>query len=443
MLTLDPNCAVMGITMLVILFAAFTAMTRHGAPQALAMPIVACIFLGLQGDAAEDIVRRGFSHFADIAVLFTAVAVPAHQIERSRGFQWFASILGRRFGVLHLRWPRAAIPIMLTSVLVITFVCAALFHNITSILVVTPIAIRLCHSYGVYSRFLLCGMLVASNLGGFSTKWGDTPNIIESRVWGLDNVAFLTEVLPVNLGVLTVLAVVVIVLTRRSMHDQVNVRADERTARTAVAAAAYGQARHEVAVDRRLLVVGLGVLGAFITLQAVFPHRQIAIGAMAIVAATLLDRADHRLSTLKSLGHDVYLVFASIFILAGCVEHSWIGNSLQNLIGSTGGAPWSIAVTGYLGTTFTEAASWASAAATRIHPLNGSHTAAWALGAGICAGSSSIVTAASAGIVLCEESARFGDPAHVVTFRRYVGFGLSFSLLMLLIYIVYFTLAAF
>jgi hypothetical protein len=68
-----------------------------------------------------------------------------------------------------------------------------------------------------------------------------------------------------------------------------------------------------------------------------------------------------------------------------------------------------------------------------------SRAAAWALGAGICAGSSSLITAASAGIILAEESQRFNDPDHAITFQRYLAFGLPFSLFMLLFYAVYFT----
>ena len=50
------------------------------------------------------------------------------------------------------------------------------------------------------------------------------------------------------------------------------------------------------------------------------------------------------------------------------------------------------------------------------------------------------MTAASAGIILAEESQRFNDPEHAITFRRYLAFGLPFSLFMLLSTLVYFTI---
>jgi len=174
-------------------------------------------------------------------------------------------------------------------------------------------------------------------------------------------------------------------------------------------------------------------------LQLIFPPLDITIGAITIVVAVLLERKKSRYHTLTSLGFDVYLAFAAIFVLAGCVSHSWIGNTLYQQLISAKAAPWVIAVTGYFGTTFTEAASWATAVSQSIHQLDPSHAAAWALGGGICAGSSSLVTAASAGIILAEESQRFNDPDHAINFRRYLAFGLPFSLFMLVFYSLYFT----
>jgi hypothetical protein len=87
----------------------------------------------------------------------------------------------------------------------------------------------------------------------------------------------------------------------------------------------------------------------------------------------------------------------------------------------------------YLGTLLTEAASWASAAAPIVHAHNATHLGAWALGSGIFAGSSSLVTAASAGIILTQETKNFTE-GHKINFGSYVVFGLSFSILMLIFY---------
>jgi Na+/H+ antiporter NhaD/arsenite permease-like protein len=442
---LDPNTIAAGILMLAVLFTAFLAMAKYEVPQALTMAVVACVFLFIQGPEGDKILQGAFGHFSEIAILFTAVAIPAHMLDRSQGLQWLAAGMGRRLGVFTLRYPRLAVPMMVGGILLTTMVLASLLHNVTSILIMTPIIIRLCSKYEIPSRWILCGALVASNLGGFSTKWGDTPNIIESKMWNLQIMDFTREAQPANFIVLSILILVVLCLTLISMRAGGDAESSYRDTYTeplkvARLACDYGSEQAYMRVDRRLLLSGLTVLSIFIAAQALFSQLQIALGALAIMAGVLLERNDDRLNTLKSLGYDVYLVFASIFIIAGCVEHSWIGAILQRLVSNTGTAPWAIALTGYLGTAFTEAASWATAASSQIQPLDNTHTAAWALGGGICAGSSSILTAASAGIILWEESCRSKDPKHMITFGRYLPFGISFSLIMLLFYGLFFTL---
>lgn len=451
-----PHTAAGGALMLVLLATGFFAMTRYDVPLPLAMSLVACSFLALQEGTgtngrpnSENALVHGFQHYAPIAILFTAVAIPAHMIERSNGFRWFAAYLALRLARFRMKSPRLTMPLLVALMLGLTYVAAALMHNVTSILIMTPIVIRLCDSFGVPSRWLLCGALIASNLGGFSTRWGDTPNIVESDVWGLSAGDFMREVVPANLIVLAVLGVVVLRLTRRDVakapaaREGGTVTVNGKTFTDAIIAADWRKVLRDLTVDRHLLLVGLGTLTAFIVLHVVFDEYKFVIGALAILAAILLERSDHRFETLKSLGFDVYLAFAAIFVLAECVGNSWIGDELQALIRSTAPAgqeaqPWAICLTGYLGTMFTEAASWATLASAKIHLTSASHSAAWALGGGICAGSSSLVTAASAGVILAEESGRFKEP-HAVTFRRYLPFGLGFSAFMLVFYSVYFT----
>jgi Na+/H+ antiporter NhaD/arsenite permease-like protein len=433
-----------GALMLLLLFSAFFAMTKYEVPLPLAMTLVSLAFLVIQWGSADTILRQGFEHYAPITVLFTAIAIPAHMIERSQGFKWVAAWLGHQLGKIRLRRPRLTTPLLVGVLLLVTYVTAALMHNITSILIMTPVIIRLCASYQVPSRWILSAALIASNLGGFSTRWGDTPNIIESATWGLNAGDFMREVVPANLIVMVALILVATFLTQRGIAARGRkagaTQVPQYTLQVAQTAADWKKAKADLAIDRRLLTIGLGLLIFVIVLQVVFIDYAIAIGAITIVLAVLLERKKDRYHTLTSLGFDVYLTFAAIFVLAGCVSNSWIGVTLQEQLIAAQAAPWVIAVTGYFGTTFTEAASWATAVSAPIYQLDQSHAAAWALGGGICAGSSSLVTAASAGIILAEESQRFNDPDHAITFKRYLAFGLPFSLFMLVFYSLYFTL---
>lgn len=446
-LPLDPNSWQAtwsaGALMLLLLFTAFYAMTRYEVPLPLAMSLVSLSFLVIQWKSAEDILRAGFLHYANITILFTAVAIPAHMIERSQGFKWVAAWLGHQLGKVRLRHPRMTTPLLVVILLTATYVTAALMHNVTSILIMTPVIIRLCASYNVPSRWILSAALIASNLGGFSSRWGDTPNIIESATWGLQAGDFMREVLPANLIVLAALIFLATLLTQRGITSRSRAAGATQvpfyTLQIAQTAADWKKAKSDLAIDTRLLSIGLGLLAFFILLHVIFPPLAITIGAGTIVIAILLERKSERYHSLTSLGFDVYLAFAAIFVLAGCVSHSWIGLVLHQQLEAAHGAAWAIAGTGYLGTMFTEAASWATAVSHTIQQMDPSHAAAWALGGGICAGSSSLVTAASAGIILAEESQRFNDPEHTINFRRYLAFGLPFSFFMLVFYSLYFT----
>lgn len=420
--------------MIVALLSGFIAMARFRQSQALVMPLIAITFLVLDGRGADATLRNCFAGFAPIAVVFTAIAICAHQIQRSGAFQVVGSLLGSLIGHIGLRRPKYIVMMVTALVLLLTSTIAALFHNITAIMVMTPIAIAICVSYKLPSRWLLCGALVASNLGGFSTAWGDTPNILEARVWDLSHGDFAGEILPVNLLILALLVIAVAALMGRDAH-----RAEALLSPIQIAERGtdFGTLATEVEIDRRLLSVGLAGLIGFILVQGINRDWEIAAGAAAILFAVASDRPQHRLEALHSLGLDVYLILLSVFVIAHTLGKSMLGSQLHNIISVTGGATWAVAVSSYVGTMLTEAASWAAAAAPITHRIKSAHSAAWALGGGICAGSSSLLTAASAGVILWTESRRF--PGHEVEFQTYLPFGLGASLLMLGAYIIILT----
>lgn len=413
------------LVMLLTLFGGFLAMARYGQSQALVMPILASFFLLMTGTAAPAVVGRSALEFAHVALVFSAVAIPAHQIERSGLFAWIGARLGARIGRLSLRAPKLRTFGFVAVTLASVWISAAALHNITAVLIWTPITITICASFGLPSRWLLCGVLVASNLGGFSTAWGDTPNLIESRVWNLTNVDFLREILPINAFMIAGLVAAVTWLTQRQIVKTGTVDDLHQARETANFRFEAG----ETFLDRRRLAVGLIALLGFIALQFFRRDLETAVAAGAILFALLAERDEDRLRAMHALGIDVYATLAAVFVIADCIAHAALGGLLHQLIESTHGAVWAVAISSYVGTGLTEAASWASAAAPLTHQANPGHAGAWALGAGICAGSSSVLTAASAGIVLWSESGRF--PGHQVTFRSYFPFGVLGSLAML------------
>jgi Na+/H+ antiporter NhaD/arsenite permease-like protein len=151
-------------------------------------------------------------------------------------------------------------------------------------------------------------------------------------------------------------------------------------------------------------------------------------------------RAQRGHNPFDALGFETLSTLAAVFVLASVLGSPEVGiiAALKGWLEGLDAPIWAIALVSYAGTLLTEAASWASAAAPSVYALDQSHRAAWALGAGICAGSSSLVTAASAGILLMKQTQQSKD--HAVTFGAYLKFGLPVSGLMLIYYYVVLTL---
>jgi len=414
---------------------AFVAMARGWLRQEVAMPLVALLALAVTppGEAGHAL-GEAFGSFGRIAVLFTAVAVPAHALEQSGALTWVGLLVGQLVGIAMGRLrlsPRVAVS---GICLLMTYVMAGLFHNTTSILVCARVITTICESYGVRALPVLSGALIASNLGGFSTRWGDTPNIKEAELWGLSHRDFFGEILPVNVGALLLVWVAVVIWLRRNRGVTM---APTDTFVTTYMVSRFQRSRLLTPIDGRGLVAGLLGMGAAVLAPMLAPQFELGLSGLAIVFTTLAVRSEHQRDTLLALGVETYATLCGILVLAHVMAGTsiGIGEALRGALAASGMSIWAVVLVSYVGTALTEAASWVMAAGPMIHAAAPDRAVAWALGAGICAGSSSLVTAASAGIILTRET-EANKPDARVTFGSYIWFGLSVSLLMLCFYIV-------
>lgn len=428
------------IVLIILILTAFVLMTKGILKQEVAMPLVALGAIILSGNEEGFLaLHNGFAEFSRIALLFTAVAVPAHILQRSGILDWVGMWVGEFIGKIYVK-TKISINFLVPAVsLFMVYVMAALFHNTTSILVSSLIIYVICKSYKLKGLPVLAGALVASNLGGFSTRWGDTPNIVEARQWGLTHMDFFREILPINMSSVLLLILTVGIWLSFAMKGA----GGEKRTRFDIAYAMvkFRNARRNMSLDDRLIKTGVIGLILAITGPLFFIEYELIFSALAIIVGVLGDYKDHMIDTLLALGMETYVTLVSIFVLAQVLAHSSIGIGvvIQDWLLKSSMSVWAIASASYLGTLLTEAASWASAAAPLIHSQASSHLAAWALGSGIFAGSSSLVTAASAGIILTQETKNNPDDSKV-TFGSYIVFGILFSLFMLGYYITVLTL---
>lgn len=420
------------ILLIVVILSGFGLMTARKLSQEVAVPLVAFIAIILAGPAdGLQSLEGGFKEFAKVGLLFTAVAIPAHMLQDSNLFNLLGTRIGAMIGSLNLKF-KADI-ILLVSIISVftTYIMAALFHNTTSILVNSYLIYVISKAYKLPAVFILSAALVASNLGGFSTRWGDTPNIIEAQVWSLNHVDFFKEILPVNMVLVFILAFVAYFLTKRMVGNN----HDISRIKLAHSMVKFRTEGRYMAIDNKLVTFGIMALLIAVLGPLFLPLYEVPLSALGIIVALLGTPNTKRTKTLYALGIETYFTLISIFVLAQVFGHSsiGIGKLIEGFLQTNTSSIYPVLALSYLGTLSTEAASWATATSPLVFNLFPTHLGAWALGAGIAAGSSSLITAASAGIILAHQTSTYEKDSRV-DFATYIKFGIPFSLFMLLFY---------
>jgi Na+/H+ antiporter NhaD/arsenite permease-like protein len=241
------------IFLILLVLLAFALMTKGVLKQEVAMPLVALGALIFSGDKeAMTALHNGFGEFSRIALLFTAVAVPAHILQRSNLLDWIGMRMGEHIGKINIKTKIGTTTLVPIFGLVMVYIMAALFHNTTSILVSSVIITVICKSYNIKGIPVLAGALVASNLGGFSTRWGDTPNIVEAQQWGLTHLDFFKEIMPLNIGALVLLIITVVFWIKKISSQKKREKFEN-----AMAMVQFRNARRNMYLDRHLIFVGM------------------------------------------------------------------------------------------------------------------------------------------------------------------------------------------
>jgi hypothetical protein len=178
------------------------------------------------------------------------------------------------------------------------------------------------------------------------------------------------------------------------------------------------------------IVGAIGLLLLF-ALQLLPPTQALA-GSMGVLAVLLaMGSTDEFVKKTFVLGDEAVLAISGLFVIAAMIEHSPLMSMfIDDMLHGSG----KVEIAAFLITSMISADGAAAMLASVVHSAHaGSFDSAWALASGICAGSSALLTSASAGPVLIEASRRAGAP---ITFRDYAFFGVPFSMLMLGSYLV-------
>lgn len=394
-------------------------------------PLAALAVLVLSGSNGHEVLAQAAPNIATVLVVMTTTQLAIRSILQGGAGERVTIAVSTLAAHRWLR--RIPATVLLPAVFIpATMLLAMAAHNIPAILMLTPLALTLCKRYRVSPGVTLSAMLIASNLGGASMAWGDTPAILQREQWGFSPAVFATAMLPRNLGILAILTSVACLVTwlpKRHGKTNWSDTLDRLKARDFVTASSrYG------GTDRRAFVVGIIALIVFIAAQFMFPRHSLVTGAAVLAGQILLMPNDRRLDAYTTLGLEAIIVICSLFVLAGAVEHTPLVHQLAEHLRNHNGNG-SIEITAYLLTAGISADGAAATLAPLVHTLSGgSMLSAWQLACGICAGSSTLLIAASAGPIINSVSRNAG---HELTFREYMKFGLPFSLLMMILYLAF------
>ena len=170
------------LVLLLMILVGFALMSRGKLSQEVALPIIALGALVLAG-APDNLtaLQGGFAEFSRILLIFTAVAVPAHLLQRGNVLRWVGLLLGEWIGIA-VRSSRLPAWLLVPCVtLLLTWAMAAAFHNTTSILVCAQIIVVICRSYSLPVLPTLSGALVASNRGKFVIDLKGSDNTLGNK----------------------------------------------------------------------------------------------------------------------------------------------------------------------------------------------------------------------------------------------------------------------
>src|SRR5262249_54442919 len=155
-------------------------------------------------------------------------------------------------------------------------------------------------------------------------------------------------------------------------------------------------------------------------------------GCLTLAALVAFIPEHKRADAYTSLGLEAIIVILSLAVVAVAVKQTplvqWAAEYLRHHNGEG-----VIETTPHFVTTGISAAGAAMTLAEVTHrATHGTMVSAWQLACGICAGSSTLLTAASAGPIINAISRRAGRE---LTFKAYARFGLPFSVVMMAIYL--------
>ena len=332
---------------------------------------------------------------------------------------------------------------------VITYIFSCFVNNLTTILIIVPMTLSLADKLKFDPKPYIISEIISSNLGGASSMIGDFPNMLISSETGLLFHDFISYMMPICLILLFVL-LYFIKIYKSSVFDQNKNRMNqcevEELFEKLQSELPYA-IKNKTSVFRGLTILCAVILAFVFSDKLCIPPAIIAItgGFMTL----LLGQVDVT-KVMKRFGFKDIIFFAGLFVLVGGVESSgfldYISEILKRLAGDNVLAKCLLLmwIAGIL-TSFLNAGPSTMLFIPVVFSfgMNSPHNLYWwSLSLGVLAGSSALITGATAGQVASTMIEDFfientGKArmkiTDFLTFREYAEFGVPVMFIFLII----------
>jgi len=209
----------------------------------------------------------------------------------------------------------------------LTSVVSMFLDNVTTVILIAPITILVSDIVGISPIPFLMGGAMLSNIGGMATLIGDPPNILIGSAAGLSFMDFVTHLGPIALLVWGPACGLLLFLFRKQLANRPEnldrlEQMDARRALSNPAAAVKMAAILAIALVLFFVHDPLGLSPGFVALIA-------AAATLAVLRPALVE-------LLQQVPWEMFLFFASLFVLVGGLEASGLlGIVRESIVGLT------------------------------------------------------------------------------------------------------------
>ncbi|MCL4502158.1 MAG: ArsB/NhaD family transporter [Deltaproteobacteria bacterium] len=326
---------------------------------------------------------------------------------------------------------------------VVTAICSAFLDNVTTMLLMIPVTIEIAVTLKINPLALLIPEVFASNVGGTATLIGDPPNILIGSFAKLTFGQFVTNLALVSAVCLTLTSLWYLWWYKKG-YLQAEVKDVDRII-------AYMQEEYKI-TDKKLTVMGLGVLAFVISLFVLHGVLPMEVSVAALMGAMVL-LAISRVDIVEMLEHEVewptLVFFIGLFIVIAGAEETgliqiiaeWVRDfSRGNLTVAIILVLWVSAVASALIDNIPFTATMLPIIAFLNQTIPGAETGVlwWSLALGACLGGNGTMIGASANVVTVGLAEKAGCPISFMEYLKACWWPMMITVTICMIYLLIF-----